>query len=133
MVERRLLDAHLGHCAGCRTFAQHVAVIAAELRAAAPARRCRRFVLPAAAVRRPSHRLRNGASTAAVAVSAMAFGIALQQPAIDAPPPLPAPQAPPAEVEDAEQHALRLFRREALLQAAAALGSPSGAFGTRPA
>jgi predicted anti-sigma-YlaC factor YlaD len=132
VLERRLLDAHLARCARCRAFGQQVAAIAAELRAAAAEQRSRRFALPATSLRRPSHRLRNVASAAAVA--AMAFGIALQQPAVvDTPRPLPAPKATPADVEDAELRALRLFRREALLRRAAAFGTPSGAFGNRPA
>ena len=132
VLERRLLDAHLARCACCRAFAQQVAAIAAELRAAAAEQYSRRFALPTTSLRRPSHRLRNVASAAAVA--AMAFGIALEQPAVvDAPRPLPAPKATPADVEDAELHALRLFRREALLQRAGPVGAPSGAFGNRPA
>jgi hypothetical protein len=129
VLERRLLDAHLAHCARCRAFAQHVAAIAAELRATAAEQCSRRFALPAASVRRPSHRLRNVASAAAVA--AMAFGIALQQPAVvDAPRPAPAPRAPSADVEDAELRALRLLRREALLQGAAVFGTPRASSAT---
>jgi hypothetical protein len=87
---------------------------------------------PGHVVAPPSHRLRNVASAATVA--ARAFGIALHQPAVvDTPRPLPAPNAAPADVEDAGLHALHLFRREALLQRAAASGTPSGAFGNRPA
>ena len=132
VLERRLLDAHLAHCAHCRSFAADVAAIAAELRAAAAERCSRRVALPAASLRRPAHRLRNVASAAAIA--AMAFGVALQAPAVgNAPRAVPPPNVPPADVEDAELHALRVFRREALLSGAAAYGTPSGEFGNRPA
>jgi hypothetical protein len=131
VLERWLLDAHLAHCARCRAFTQDVAAITAELRAAAAEQVTGRVVLPAASVCPFPHRLRNSVSAAAVA--AMAFGIALQQPgAVDAPRSVPAPKASPAELEAAELHALRLFRREALLEDAAAFGTPSGEFGNRP-
>ena len=38
VLERRLLDAHLANCLACRSFADDVAAIAAELRAAAAER-----------------------------------------------------------------------------------------------
>ena len=132
VLERRLLEAHLAHCVPCQAFAAEVAAIAAELRAAAAERCSRRLALPAAPLRRRPHRLRNVASAAAVA--AMAFGIALQQPAVvDGPRSVPARPEPSADVEDAELHELRLFRREALLEATFARRTPSGAFGNQPA
>ena len=132
VLERRLLEAHLAHCARCRSFAAEVAAIAAELRAAAVERCSRRAVLPTTALRRRPQRLRNVASAAAVA--AMAFGIALQQPAVvDGPRSVPVPETPPADVEDAELHELRLFRRAALLDATFADRTPSGPFGNQPA
>jgi len=39
VIERRLLDAHLAHCARCRAFAQQVAAVAAALRGAAAEQR----------------------------------------------------------------------------------------------
>ena len=77
-------------------------------------------------------RLRHAGSIAAVA--AMALGIAAQ-------PPLPddrgRPAAPrgaaPAEVDDAEQHTIRLLRREALLAAQGYPDRPAKAFGNQPA
>jgi anti-sigma factor RsiW len=132
LLERRLLDAHLAHCPQCRAFVAEVAAIATELRSAPAERSSRRVVLPAGCLRRRSHRLRNVASAAAVA--AMAFGIALQQPApVAGPQSVPTRSAPPADVDEAELHALRLFRQEALLNRAGAVGMPSGTFGNRPA
>ena len=52
VLERRLLDAHLANCLACRSFADDVAAIAAELRAAAAERTARLTVLPAAPMRR---------------------------------------------------------------------------------
>ena len=131
VLERRLLEAHLAHCSRCRAFAADVAAIAAELRAAAGERCTRRLALPASTLRRLPHRLRNIASAAAVA--AMAFGIALQQRVVvDGPRSVPAPSTPPADVEDADMHELRLFRRQALLDAMLTDRTPSGAFGNQP-
>jgi len=115
LLERRLLDAHLGHCAACRSFANRVAEIAAELREAAAERPSRRLVLPAAPIRRSAYaRVRSVASLAAVA--AMAVGIAAQAPVPVARERPPARLgAAPAEVEDAEQRAIRFFRRDAQL------------------
>ena len=133
LLERRLLDAHLANCAGCRRFATLVARVAAELRAAAAERPSRRVVLPALAVRRSaSVRLRHAGSVAAVA--AMALGIATQAP-------LPrdgggsaVPRgAAPADVEGAEQRTIRLLRREALLAAPGYPDRPARAYGNQPA
>ena len=133
VLERRLLDAHLAHCAACRSFADDVAAIAAELRAAAAERTARRLVLPAASVRRTAlGRIRAGASVAAVA--AMALGIAARTPLADQRDrSLPTPRATPADVARAEAHTLRLFRQEEQMSGNAAPGRPSGAFGNRPA
>ena len=133
LLERRLLDAHLGHCAVCRGFAERVAEIAAELREAAAERPSRRLVLPAAPIRRSAYlRLRSVASLAAVAV--MAVGIAAQAPVPDRRErPAAALGATPAEVEDAEQRTIRLLRRDALLASPEDADRPAGAFGTRPA
>jgi len=132
MLESRLLEAHLVHCAACRSFAEQVAAIAAELRAAAGERSSRHLVLPAAPARRSAYtRVRSVASLAAVA--AMALGIAIQAPAGD--PKLPArpPATAPAEVDDAELRTIRLLRREAILDGIASSGRALGAFGNRPA
>jgi len=132
MLESRLLEAHLAHCAGCRSFAEQVAAIAAELRAAAAERSSRRVVLPAAPGRRSAYRrVRSVASVAAVA--AMALGIAIHAPAGDPEPPARPPAAVPAEVDDAELHTIRLLRRAAILEGMAPSKRASGAFGNRPA
>jgi hypothetical protein len=132
LLERRLLDAHLANCAACRRFATLAAKIAAELRAAAAERPSRRVVLPAAPVRRSVYvRLRHAGSIAAVA--AMALGIAAQAPLPDDSDRPAAPRGPPpAEVDDAEQHTLRLLRREALLAARTHPDRPALAFGNQP-
>jgi hypothetical protein len=133
VLERRLLDAHLAHCAACRSFADDVAAIAAELRAAAAERSARRLVLPAALARRSAAaRIRAVASVAAVAVTAL--GIAARTPfASDADRPSSIPRATPADVADAELHTLRLLRQEALMSRSAPPAGQSGAFGNRPA
>jgi hypothetical protein len=133
VLERRLLDAHLAHCVACRSFADDVAAIAAELRAAAAERAARRLVLPATPVRRAAvSRIRAGASVAAVA--AMALGIAARTPLADhADRPSRTPRATPADVARAELHTLRLFRQEEQMSGNAAPGRPSGAFGNQPA
>jgi Putative zinc-finger len=133
LLERRLLEAHLGHCATCRGFAERVAEIAADLREAAAERPSRRLLLPAAPIRRSAHvRVRSVASLAAVA--AMAVGIAAQAPVpIERQRP-PAPVgAAPAEVEDAEQRTMRFLRRDAQLASPKYADRPAHAFGTRPA
>jgi anti-sigma factor RsiW len=133
VLERRLLDAHLAHCAACRAFAADVAAIAAELRAAAAEHSRRRLVLPAAPARRSAaRRLRAVASVAAVA--AMALGIATRTPYVDDADPQPStPRATPADVVDAELHTLRMLRREASMSGIASPDRSSGAFGNRPA
>jgi len=133
LLERRLLDAHLANCSSCRSFADDVAAIAAELRAAAAERSRRRPALPPAPARRSAgRRVRAGASVAAVA--AMALGIAARTPyAGDAQPPSRASRAAPADVANAEQHQLRLLRREATLARLSSPGRPSGSFGNQPA
>jgi len=112
VLERRLLDAHLARCLACRSFADDVAAIAAELRAAAVERTARRLVLPAVPMRRTgASRLRAGASVAAVA--AMALGIAARTPLADhGDRRSRAPGASPADVARAELHTVRLFRQE---------------------
>ena len=132
VLERRLLDAHLAHCAACRSFAEDVAQIAAELRAAAAECSRRRLVLPAAPARRAAGRLRAVASVAAVAV--MALGIAARTPYEGhAKPRISTPRAAPADVAESELHTMRLLRHEALLSGLASHDGPSGAFGNRPA
>ena len=133
VLERRLLDAHLGHCAACRGFAARVAEVAAELRAAADERPVRRFVLPATKIRRSAAiRIRGVASMAAVA--AMTLGIAVQAPFVsDGQRPAAPRDIAPAEVDDAELHTLRLLRQEALLNRASYPDRHSGTFGTQPA
>ena len=133
LLELRLLDAHLAGCAGCRCFAEQVAGIAAELRQAAPERSSRRYVASSTPVRRSAEaRVRSVASAAAVA--AMALGIAAQAPFLgEDDRPHPPREATPAEVDDAELHAMRLLRREALLSPAARSDRPSGSFGNQPA
>jgi len=132
-LERRLLDAHLAHCAACRSFADDVAAIAAELRAAADEQSRRRLVLPAAPARRSAGaRLRAVSSVAAVA--AMALGIAARTPFVDhADRPQSTPRAAPADVAEAERHTLRLFRQEEQMSGLGPPATPSGAFGNRPA
>ena len=133
MLERRLLDAHLANCIDCRSFADHVAAIAAELRAAAAERSRRRLTMPAAPVRRSSPaRLRAVASVAAVAT--MALGIAGRTPYVDdAQRPSGVSRAAPGDVAEAELHTLRLLRREASLSGLGSPAMPSGSFGNQPA
>jgi hypothetical protein len=132
MLESRLLDAHLALCADCRSFAEQVAALAAELRAAALERSSRRLVLSAAPARpSASARVRSVASVAAVA--AMALGIAMQAPIGEPERPSGPPAAAPAEVDDAELHAIRLLRHEAMLTGIARSGRASGTFGNQPA
>ena len=133
VLERRLLDAHLAHCLACRSFADDVAAIAAELRAAAAERTARRLVLPAVPMRRTAaSRLRAGASVAAVA--AMALGIAARTPLADhGERPSRTPRATPADVARAELHTIRLFRQEEQMRGIDPPGRPSGAFGNQPA
>jgi len=132
MLESRLLEAHLAHCADCRSFAEQVAAIAAELRAAAVEGASRRLLIAAAPARRSaSARVRSVALVAAVA--AMALGIAMQAPLGDPERPSGPPAAAPAEVDDAELHTIRLLRREAMLTAMARSGRASGTFGNQPA
>jgi hypothetical protein len=133
MLERRLLDAHVANCTACRTFADDVAAIAAELRAAAAERSRRRLTIPVAPLRRSAGaRVRAVASVAAVAT--MALGIADRTPYVDdAQRPSRASRATPADVADAELHTLRLLRREASLTRLASPGRPSGSFGNQPA
>jgi hypothetical protein len=123
VLERRLLDAHLGHCAACRGF---------TLRVAAATQPARQFMLPAAKIRSTHVRTRRVASIAAVA--AMTLGIAVQAPLVsDGKRPAAPREFAPAEVDDAEQHTIRLLRQEALLSRAAYPERPSGTFGTQPA
>jgi predicted anti-sigma-YlaC factor YlaD len=132
VLERRLLDAHLGHCAACRGFTLRVAEVAAELRAATATQPARQFMLPAAKIRSAHVRTRRVASIAAVA--AMTLGIAVQAPLVsDGKRPAAPREFAPAEVDDAEQHTIRLLRQEALLSRAAYPERPSGTFGTQPA
>jgi hypothetical protein len=133
VLERRLLDAHLARCAACRLFADDVAAVAADLRAAAAERPRRRLVLPAAAPRRPlGARVRAVASVAAVA--AMALGIAERTPyGEQTERPARTPRAAPADVAQAELHTLRLLRREAQMSRISSPGRPAGAFGNQPA
>jgi anti-sigma factor RsiW len=133
VLERRLLDAHLANCTACRSFADDVAAIAAELRAAAAERSRRRLTMPVAPLRRSAGaRVRAVASVAAVAT--MALGIADRTPYVDdAQRPSRASKATPADVADAELHTLRLLRREASLARLASPGRPSGSFGNQPA
>ena len=133
VLERRLLDAHLARCLACRSFADDVAAIAAELRAAAAERTARRLVLPAVPMRRTAaSRLRAGASVAAVA--AMALGIAARTPLAEHEErPSRTPRATPADVARAELHTIRLFRQEEQMRGIAPPGRPSLAFGNQPA
>ena len=133
LLERKLRDVHVSHCPACRCFAQLVADVAAELRAAAVERPSLRVVLPPVPARRSAYvRLRHAGSLAAVA--AMALGVAAQAPV---PSDRERPSAPraaaPAEVDDAELHTIRLLRREAMQSGAIYPERPSGTFGTRPA
>ncbi len=133
MLEQRLLEAHLAQCPACSWFADHVAAIAEQLRAAALERSRRRLALPTAPVRRSVYARARGVGAVA-AVAAMAFAIALQAPAgTDAERPASPRRASPAEVEDAELRTIRLLRREALLSAVGYPDRPSPAFGTQPA
>jgi len=133
VLERRLLDAHLVHCIACRSFADDVAAIAAELRAAAAERAARRVVLPVAPIRRTAaRRLRAGTSVAAVA--AMALGIAVRTPLAEhGDRPSRTPRATPADVARAELHTIRLFRQEEQMRGIVSPDRPSGAFGNQPA
>ena len=131
--ERRLLDAHLARCACCRDFAEQVAAIAAELRAARLERSARRTVLPSAHVRRSAYARGRGIAAVA-AVAAMAFGIGLQAPLEEE---RERPSAPlgsaPADVDEAELQTMRQLRHEAFLAGIAYADRPSGALGTHPA
>jgi hypothetical protein len=64
----------------------------------------------------------------------MTLGIAVQAPLVsDGKRPAAPREFAPAEVDDAEQHTIRLLRQEALLSRAAYPERPSGTFGTQPA
>jgi hypothetical protein len=133
VLERRLLDAHLANCTACRSFADDIAAIAAELRSAAAEHSRRRLALPVAPARRAAGaRLRAVASVAAVAT--MALGIAARTPYVDdARRPTSASRAAPADVADGELRTLRFLRREASLSGLAPSGRSSGSFGNQPA
>ncbi|MGZ8782988.1 MAG: hypothetical protein ACXWZB_05765 [Gaiellaceae bacterium] len=132
-LERRLLDAHLAHCACCRLFAEEVAAIAAELRAARFERSARRSVLPSAPVGRSAYARGRGIAAVA-AVAAMAFGIGTQA-SVDRE--RQRPSAPlgsaPADVDEAELQTMRQLRQEAFRAGIADPDRPSGALGTHPA
>ncbi len=77
-LERRLLDAHLGHCSACADFSVEVAAIAAELRAAALQPLPRPVSVPVWRRRTAYVSVRAVGSAAAVAL--MALGIAARAP-----------------------------------------------------
>jgi anti-sigma factor RsiW len=133
VLERRLLDAHLAHCPACRSFAEAVAAIAAELRTAAAERSRRRLTLPMTPARRSAGaRVRTVAAAAAVAT--MALGVAARTPyAGDEQPPSRASRAAPADVANAELHTLRLLRQEEFASRSASPAGQSGSFGNQPA
>ena len=133
LLERRLLDAHLARCAACRRFADLVAHVTAELRAAAAQRPARRLAPPPAPLRRSTYaRLRHVASIAAVA--AMALGVASVTPdPVERERPTAPHRIAPAAVDAAEQHAIRILRREAFLATPGYPDRVARAFGNQPA
>lgn len=132
-LERRLLEAHLAHCACCRVFADQVETIAEQLRSAALEGSARRFALPAAPVRRAAYARVRGVGAVA-AVAAMAFGIATQAPVVSEDERPSAPRrSSPAEVDEAELQTLRQLRRQAFLSSLADPDRPSRTYGNQPA
>ena len=76
----------------------------------------------------------NTMPTRMMTIAAMTLGIAVQAPLVsDGKRPAAPRELAPAEVDDAEQHTIRLLRQEALLSRAAYPDRPSGTFGTQPA
>lgn len=77
-LERKLLEAHLGHCAACAHFAQQVAAVAVELRQAALEPLPRPVSVPVWRRRPVYARMRTVGAAAAVAL--MALGVASRAP-----------------------------------------------------
>jgi hypothetical protein len=132
VLERRLLDAHLAHCACCRAFASDVTAIVSELRVARPARPARRFALPAACARRSAYNRVRAVGAVAV-VAAMSVGIAMNAP-------LPAgsdgagtSEVAPTSGRGGGLQTIRQLQREALLSPAPYPDRPSRSFGNHPA
>jgi hypothetical protein len=132
VLERRLLDAHLAHCARCRAFASDVATIVSEVRGARSARPASRFALPPACARRRAYTGARAAGAVAV-VAAMSVGITMRAP-------LPAG----GDVADTSEAAssvgqvgglqtIRQLQREALLSPAPYPDRPARSFGNHPA
>jgi hypothetical protein len=130
VLEQRLLEAHLAHCAACRAFARGARVVAAELRAAAPELPARRYACPGTASRRAAWAHVRAVGAVAV-VAAMAFGVAARAP-------LPngtggPPSGDASTLADAgELQTIRRLRREALLGSVSNADRPASAFGDVP-
>jgi predicted anti-sigma-YlaC factor YlaD len=131
VLERRLVEAHLAHCADCRSFATEVRRVVAELRAAAAARPATRAALPHSRSRRTAYG-RARAVGAIAAVAAMSFGVATRAP-------LPSggteaqAQAAARVQAGSDLHTIRLLRREALLNPATYPDRAGRSFGDHPA
>ena len=126
LLERRLLEAHLARCEPCREFAERVAQVVVELRAAAAVRPAVRVAPPARPRRRSRARAR--AAVAAVAVAATALGTAARGPL-----PVRTGEEPPVAAAADEQQALRRYRRDALVASAAVREHAATGFGVRSA
>ena len=133
VLERRLVEAHLAHCADCRSFATEVRRVVAELRAAAAARPATRGALPYSRSRRTAHgRVR--ALGAVAAVAAMSFGVATRAPLPSSGTEAQAQAQAAARVQQgSDLHTIRLLRREALLNPATYPDRAGRSFGDHPA
>jgi predicted anti-sigma-YlaC factor YlaD len=131
VLEQRLLDGHLARCVACAHFSAQVAAAAAELRAAALQPLADPIAVPAPQRRRVPAGLRMAG--AAVAVAAMALGVASRAPlSAGQQETFKLPRVVDFSGELAEQQALRDVRREAIAAAIAARSRPAGHFGTQP-
>jgi hypothetical protein len=134
-LERKLLDAHLARCAGCRRFAERVAAVAEALRRES----LQQLSYPVSVPfwRRRAVYARFRAAGAAAAVAAMALGVAARAP-------LPSDgardglQVPPVVLAGAderrEQDEMRHLRRnQILISAGAVTPGATRHFGNQPA
>jgi ferric-dicitrate binding protein FerR (iron transport regulator) len=132
-LEQRLLDSHLARCGACNRFARQVATVAAELRAAALQPLPQPVAIPT--WRRGTVTARFRAVGAAAAVAVMALGIASRAPLSEGE--RQSFQIRPvldfSGGDQAEQQALRDFRREAMIAAIEARNRPARHFGNQPA
>lgn len=132
-LEQRLLDVHVARCGGCRRFSTQVAVLAAELRAAALQRPPHPVAVRAWRRRPANARARMVGAAAAVAV--IALGMPARAPLSGGEQSaLQLPRALDRSASDeAEHQALRNFRRQALVAALQTRDRPGRHFGDQPA